>query len=198
MTISPLGDAAVVIELGEGMDPTMAARVRAAVGEIQHHPPAGVVDVVPAFARIAIFFDPVHAAPFDILQPELAALIARADAMVVSKAPRLIEVPVCYDGDFGPDLEAVSAHTGLTTSDVIAQHSGAEYLVHAIGFVPGFAYLGGLPAALSTPRRATPRPSVPAGAVGIGGAQTGIYPFATPGGWNLIGRTPVRIFDVDR
>jgi len=106
----------------------------------------------------------------------------------------VVEIPVCYGGEYGPDLAVVAAHTGLTPEEVIQLHSAAEYRVHAIGFSPGFPYLGGLPPRLNTPRRATPRPSVPAGSVGIGSAQTGVYPVASPGGWNLIGRTPRALF----
>jgi inhibitor of KinA len=116
-------------------------------------------------------------------------------AAVVAGEPGAVHVlPVCYGGEFGPDLEMVAAHCGLSGAEVIALHSGASYRVYAIGFVPGFPYLGGLPAALGVPRRATPRIRVPAGSVGIGGAQTGVYPLATPGGWHLIGRTPVELF----
>jgi antagonist of KipI len=109
-----------------------------------------------------------------------------------------MEIPVCYGGEFGPDLEAVAAHAGISADEVVALHRDAEYRVQAIGFVPGFAYLGGLPKKIETPRRTTPRAAVPAGAVGIGGNQTGIYPLATPGGWNLIGQTPRRLFDAAR
>jgi inhibitor of KinA len=116
-------------------------------------------------------------------------------AAVLGREPGAVHVlPVCYGGEFGPDLATVAAHCGLSGADVIALHSGASYRVYAIGFVPGFPYLGGLPAALGVPRRATPRIRVPAGSVGIGGAQTGVYPLATPGGWHLIGRTPVELF----
>jgi antagonist of KipI len=128
----------------------------------------------------------------------LEAALARADAAVVSLDVNTIEVPVCYGGEFGPDLAEVAAHTQLSEAQVTALHANADYLVHAVGFAPGFPYLGGLPNQLATPRRATPRLSVPAGAVAIGGAQAGIYPVSTPGGWNIIGRTPLALFDVTR
>ncbi|MSU50499.1 MAG: 5-oxoprolinase subunit PxpB [Opitutus sp.] len=198
MTISPLGDSAVVIVLGENVDPAIAARVRAIALEIERHPPNGVVDVVPAFASVAVFFDPARAAAFDVMRLELEALIARANAAVGAVEIRTIEIPVRYGGESGPDLATVAAHTKLSASDVIALHEGGDYLVHAIGFAPGFPYLGGLPPELATPRRATPRPRVPAGSVGIGGIQTGVYSLATPGGWNLIGCTPLRLFDAAR
>ena len=110
----------------------------------------------------------------------------------------MIEVPVCYDEDFAPDLETVAQHCGLEPNEVVARHAAARYGVRCVGFTPGFPFLGGLPAKLATPRRKSPRPAVPAGSVGIGGAQTGIYPLRSPGGWNIIGRTPLRLFDVTR
>lgn len=198
MLISPLGDSAVVITLGESIEPAMAARVIAVAAEIARHPPAGVVDVVPAFASIAVFFDPTEAGTFETVRRQVDALVARAEATVVSVDVRTVEIPVCYGGEFGPDLGHVAARAQVTEQEAIALHAGAEYLVHAIGFAPGFPYLGGLPPKLATPRRATPRSRVPAGSVGIGGAQTGIYPLEIPGGWNLIGRTPLSLFDAAR
>jgi KipI family sensor histidine kinase inhibitor len=198
MSVFPLGDSAAVIVLGEVVDPAMTARVRAVAAEIERHPPLGTVDVVPAFASVAVFFDPLPPGTWSELAAHLDALVARAEAGVVSQENRLVEIPVLYGGADGPDLAEVAAHAGVTEDEVVALHTGAEYAVHAIGFAPGFPYLGGLPPRLATPRRATPRSRVPAGSVGIGGAQTGIYPLETPGGWNLIGRTPVALFDPAR
>lgn len=198
MPVLPLGDSAAVIVLGDAVDAPLADRVRRVAEEIGRHPPAGVVDIVPAFASVALYFDPVRMAPFEALAPELEAQVARADLTPRGSVARRVEIPVCYGGEFGPDLAGVASHTGISADAVTARHAGAEYLVQAIGFSPGFPYLGGLPANLATPRRATPRPSVPAGSVGIGGAQTGIYSLETPGGWNLIGRTPRVLFDPAR
>jgi inhibitor of KinA len=111
---------------------------------------------------------------------------------------RTVEIPVCYGGAFGPDLEDVARRHELEAADVIRIHSNGDYLVYMVGFMPGFAYLGGLSARIATPRRLSPRTAVPAGTVGIGGDQTGVYPLASPGGWNLIGKTPLRIFDIQR
>ncbi|WP_433694157.1 5-oxoprolinase subunit PxpB [Herbaspirillum seropedicae] len=108
---------------------------------------------------------------------------------------RTVEIPVVYGGSAGPDLDNVARHTGLSTEEVIARHSNAEYVVYFLGFLPGFAYMGGLDASLATPRHTTPRVSIPAGSVGIGGEQTGVYPMASPGGWQLIGRTTLQLFD---
>jgi KipI family sensor histidine kinase inhibitor len=198
MTLSPLGDAAIVLALGDVVDDAMLARVATLAAEIERHRPKGVTDVVPAFATVTIFYDIAHSAGFAGLCAELEAIAARADSAVVGAEPRLVEIPVCYGGEFGPDLEEVAKQARLSPAEVVALHSGAEYRVHAIGFAPGFAYLGGLPEKIHTPRRATPRAKVPVGSVGIGGGQTGVYPLATPGGWNLIGRTPRRMFDAAR
>jgi inhibitor of KinA len=198
MTISPLGDSAVVVALGAGLDATALARVRALAEEIERDRPEGVVDVVPAFASVTVFYEAAHCGGYARLRSEIEARAARAEAALVSLAVRILEIPVCYGGEWGPDLGDIAARTGMSPERIVGLHTGADYLVHAIGFAPGFAYLGGLPAALHTPRRATPRTSVPAGTVGIGGAQTGVYPLATPGGWNLIGRTPLRMFDAAR
>lgn len=198
MPVFPLGDSAAIIVLGETVDLAMTARVRAVAAEIERHPPPGTVDVVPAFASVAVFFDPPPPGTWSELVGQLELLMARADAGLVSQENRLVEIPVTYGGDAGPDLADVAGRAGLTAAEVVALHTGAEYSVHAIGFAPGFPYLGGLPKALAAPRRATPRPRVPAGSVGIGGVQTGIYPLETPGGWNLIGRTPVTLFDPAR
>lgn len=194
MTLSPLGDTAIVLELGHGISEATLASVRALTAALTRDPPAGVVDVVPAFVSVTIFYDPPRIGSYEQLCAELKDRAARVVATASPIPARLVEIPVCYGGDFGPDLPQVAARCGLGPDEVIALHSGAEYTVYAIGFAPGFPYLGGLPVKLHTPRRATPRTQVPAGSVGIGSGQTGIYPLATPGGWNLIGRTPRALF----
>jgi inhibitor of KinA len=198
MTLSPLGDSAVVVSLGSGLDELALPRVRALAEALARDLPAGVVDVVPAFASVTVFYTPARIGSYAQLCAEIGARAERADAAVLTQESRRVEIPVCYEGEFAPDLGDVAAHSGLTIQRVVELHSGAEYLVHAVGFAPGFAYLGGLPEKIHTPRRVTPRTSVPAGTVGIGGAQTGVYSLATPGGWNLIGRTPLHMFDPTR
>lgn len=198
MTVAPLGDSAVVLAIDDAIGADVVTRVRAIAAELERRPLSGVVDVVPAFGRIAVFFDPAPSVPFEELKNELQAIVARADAVTVATDLRTVEIPVCYGGGHGPDLEHVATKTHRSVSEVIALHSGSEYTVQAIGFSPGFPYLGGLPAELATPRRATPRSRVPPGSVGIGGTQTGIYPLETPGGWNLIGRTPLQLFNAMR
>lgn len=198
MNVAPLGDSAVFISLGDTIEPAINARVRAVAAELQRAPPLGAVDVVPAFGSIALFFEPGSVPESQKLQVELAEVEARATARAGENGERTVEVPVCYGGECGPDLVDVATRAGLSPAEVIARHAGADYLVHAIGFSPGFPYLGGLPPELATPRRETPRARVPGGSVGIGGRQTGVYPLETPGGWNLIGRTPLSLFDPTR
>ena len=191
MTIVPLGDSALVVALpGEAAAHALAAA-------LEREPPPGATDIVAAFATVTVFYDRPRAEAAAQLHEKLAGLTAAVEGGA-SPPPRTVEIPVCYTGEHAPDLAAVAAHTGLSAAEVIALHAGAAYHVRAIGFAPGFPYLGGLPEKLATPRRATPRTHVPAGAVGIGGAQTGVYPLASPGGWNLIGRTPLRLFDPAR
>lgn len=152
------------------------------------------VDIVPGMNNMTVIFDPEKYAGEQLLE-DLKKMWTAASAQ--DFASRVIHIPVHYGGDFGPDLEHVAKHAGLSVQQVIDAHTSAEYVVYFLGFQPGFAYLGGLPDRLATPRRAEPRLSVPAGSVGIGGAQTGIYPSASPGGWQLIGRTELSLFNPD-
>lgn len=202
MRFTPLGDRAVTVTFGSTIDETTHRRVRAATARLDDRRPAGVVDLAPAFASVAVHYDPArvepgHGSPYDRLVAILEHLLD--DLRVESiPAPRQVEIPVCYGGELGPDLADVATRHSLSPDDVVRLHADADYLVYMVGFMPGFAYLGGLPDAIATPRRATPRTSVPAGAVGIGGRQTGVYPLVSPGGWNLIGRTPLKIFNIAR
>lgn len=202
MTFSALGDTAVVVALGAGVDESALPRVRALTALLGQARLAAVVDVVPAYATVTVFYDPAQlppgaGRPYDqicrLITDRARHLESEAKKKPASAA-RLVEIPVSYGGELGPDLQEVAQHCGLPTGEVPALHAKADYLVHAIGFAPGFPYLGGLPEKLHTPRRATPRASVPAGSVGIGGAQTGVYPLTTPGGWQIIGRTPLSLF----
>lgn len=199
MTLSPLGDSALLLALGDEADESALGRVRAVADALRLARLDGVVDVMPAFAAVTVFYDITRTGPFTEFERKVSELASRAsEASLRALATPIIEIPVCYGGVYGPDIDHVAAQVGATVGQVIQWHSAVEYRVHAIGFVPGFAYLGGLPKKLHTPRRGTPRTAVPRGSIGIGGAQTGVYPFETPGGWNLIGRTPLAMFDLTR
>jgi len=194
-----LADGAWLLRLGDAIDDTVNARVHRLAARLRAQAPPWLRDLVPAYASLAVFFDE---AAVDALSAQ-AWLIAQCAAIDASDhragAPqRLVEIPVAYGGDYGPDLDSAAAELGLSAHELIARHSGGDYTVAMIGFAPGFPYLSGLDPALALPRLATPRTSVAAGSVAIGGAQTGIYPRPGPGGWRLLGRTPLVLFDVSR
>jgi len=192
MEIVPLGDSALIVRVGDSLGAVLAALRKLEAANIP-----GVSDIAPAFASVAIFLQsPEFFSSCSAAIP--AVLGGRKRAAKAGREPRAIEVPVCYDAEFALDLEEVAQHCGLTPNEIVARHAAARYHVRCVGFTPGFPYLSGLPAALATPRRATPRTAVPAGSVAIGGGQAGIYPLPSPGGWNIIGRTPLRLFNVTR
>ena len=205
MHFAPLGDSAVMITLGDTIDERTHRLVRAASRRIRGDPPPWLIDIVPAFVSIVVHYEPLIASreqrktetPYERVVGVLRERLADLDVEHLDEQ-RTVEIPVCYGGELGPDLDDVARLHGLAPEDVVRLHTGADYLVYMIGFMPGFAYLGGLPERIATPRRKTPRTAVPAGTVGIGGRQTGVYPLVSPGGWNLIGRTPVKIFDFTR
>ncbi len=199
MKLEALGDSAVLATLGTGIDGATLARVLSLAEAIVASKRPGITDVVPAYATLAAFYDPArfNETPGDAYGEVCRFIESCAERSgPAGRAPegRLLEVPACYGGAHGPDLERVAEHCKVSAGEVVALHTGVEYLVHAIGFTPGFPYLGGLPEALHAPRRDTPRAHVPAGSVAIGGSQTGVYPVDSPGGWQLIGRTPMALF----
>jgi len=194
--ILPAGDSVLVVEFEERIDPVINARAIALAESVQAAGLSGIRDVVPTYRTVAVFFDP--------LRTNYAALVARLeqeagrDTSNAGTERTAIRIPVCYGGDFGPDLPAVAAAAGMNTDAVVELHAGTTYRVFMIGFVPGFAYMGVVDERIAMPRHATPRVRVPIGSVGIAGLQTGIYPAETPGGWQLIGRTPLKPFDPRR
>jgi KipI family sensor histidine kinase inhibitor len=194
--IVPAGDAVLVVEFEERIDPAVNARAIALAETLHRLAPAGVRDVVPTYRSVAVYFDP--------LRTDYEALVASlereagADVAVSDAAATPIDIPVCYGGDLGPDLPAVAAYAHLSEAEVVALHAAATYRVFMLGFVPGFAYMGVVDTRIAIPRHSTPRVRVPIGSVGIAGVQTGIYPAETPGGWQLIGRTPLLPFDPAR
>jgi KipI family sensor histidine kinase inhibitor len=192
-----LADDALLLHVGAEtppIDDAINARVHRLAARIRAVAPAWLRDLVPAYASLAVFFNPdVIAAP-DV-ERWLDARLADDDGVTVATASRCIEIPVVYGGDFGEDLDSAAAELGLSPAALAERHAAGLYTVAMIGFAPGFPYLSGLNPALALPRLATPRTRVPAGSVAIGGAQTGLYPRESPGGWRLIGRTPLRLFD---
>lgn len=196
-TLEPLGEAALLVRFGMHVESDANARVHALAHAVTRQRPPWLLDVVPAYATLALFFDPdAFAANADPMR-EVGDWVCSVDPAEPRSGAvgRLLEIPVHYGGADGPDLDEVARHAGLSTSQVIAAHGAAEYRVAMLGFAPGFPYLLGLDPRLATPRLDNPRTRVPAGSVGIGGDQSGIYPMAGPGGWRLIGRTDAVLFD---
>lgn len=194
--IVPAGDSAVVVEFEERIDPVVNARTVAFADAVQAAAIAGVRDVVPSYRSVAIYFDPLRT-DYDVLMSTLETQAANpVNDTEAGRVPILI--PVCYGGDFGPDLPEVAAFAKMSEEDVIRIHAARTYRVFMVGFVAGFAYLGIVDERIAMPRHSTPRLRVPLGTVGIAGVQTGIYPAETPGGWQLIGRTPIKPFDPSR
>ncbi len=191
MEIRPAGDRSLLVSFGAEISLETHGRVMRLMGRLAGT--RGIVNLHPAYASVLVDFDPLRTNTGEM---ERALREAAADADRASlPSARTVEVPVRYDG---PDLADVARITGMTAEEVIRLHSGAEYVVYFLGFSPGFPYLGGMPEAIAAPRLATPRRRVPAGSVAIGGSQTGIYPMASPGGWRIIGRTPLELFRADR
>jgi inhibitor of KinA len=189
------GEQGLVVELGDRIDPAVSARVRWLARALADHLPEGVLELVPTYRSLLVVHDPLRLSRAHLAARVEALLEEMPEEPAPASAARLVRVPACYGGELGPDLEAVARHHGLTPAQVVELHSSAAYVVYMLGFTPGFAYLGGLPERLATPRLDTPRPLVAAGSVGIAGVQTGIYPVASPGGWRIVARTPLRLFD---
>jgi len=211
MEIVPLGDSALIVRVRNRFDDKPEEtldKVLLVFRQLQAASIPGVIELVPAYTSVAVFFDPVTVAKatetsdklFDWLATRIRAAVADVAGQGHTKrsVSRTVEIPVSYDPEFAVDLDRVAQTAELSPGEVIDLHSAAEYRVACIGFVPGFPFLAGLPKKLATPRRDVPRKEIPPGSVGIGGAQTGIYPLRSPGGWNLIGRTPLRLFDPER
>jgi KipI family sensor histidine kinase inhibitor len=190
--IRPASDRSLLVSFGDGISLDLHRQVLRLLRALEAVPP-GILNLHPAFASVLIDFDPRrwnHAGVEDLVSERLAA----AESARAPEA-RTVEIPVRYGGEFGPDLEDIARHTGLAPAEVVRLHSGVCYLVYFLGFSPGFPYLGGMPPELATPRLPAPRKRVPAGSIAIGGSQTGVYPVESPGGWRIIGRTALRLFD---
>ncbi|MBQ1741689.1 MAG: 5-oxoprolinase subunit PxpB [Oscillospiraceae bacterium] len=205
-TYYPLGEAAILVSLGTKIDPAVHEAVRSLSYALAQAPFHGMIEYVAAYTNVTVFYDPVELAKeqlrqtdealpygFQVARQHIAAILRDMGKSAAQEA-RVVRVPVCYGGAYGPDLADVASYHHVSEADIVRQHTSGDYLVYMIGFAPGFPYVGGLPKAIATPRRKSPRVSIPAGSVGIAGEQTGIYPIATPGGWQIIGRTPLALF----
>lgn len=202
--MAPLGDSAVIIQLGTDINEHTQRLASALTKQLENDPFPGFIECVPAFTSVTVFYHPFevyqqmkNSTSFGSPYEKVKTLIKKSiQELTIEEAAekRTVEIPVCYGGRFGPDLEEVARINGLTPKEVIDIHTAGEYLVYMIGFAPGFPYLGGMSEKIASPRRSSPRTSIPAGSVGIAGMQTGVYPLSTPGGWQLIGNTPLDLF----
>jgi inhibitor of KinA len=205
VSIMPLGDSALMIQLGSTINPELQQVVSSLMAHLESTPFPGFIECVPAFASIAVYYNPaaviksrvssVHReSPYKIVHSYITNIIHEyGNAKKFTR--RKVDIPVVYGGEYGPDLEFVSRHHSLSVQEVVKIHSSNDYLVYMIGFAPGFPYLGGMSDKIAVPRKSSPRLRIPAGSVGIAGQQTGVYPISTPGGWQIIGRTPLSLFN---
>ncbi|WP_245583541.1 5-oxoprolinase subunit PxpB [Paenibacillus assamensis] len=234
ITIVPLGDRALIIDWGGGIERDTHEQIRTFCVKLEHAAIAGIIELIPSYTTITVVYDPMELcdpatgahcyrrdgqilySPFELLKGIMEGMLGSLASTVksttvdlanattsitvtdaVNNAANIVDIPVCYGEAFGPDLLEVAEHTGLSPQEVIELHCGQSYLVYMVGFAPGFPYLGGMDERIAVPRRSSPRTAITPGSVGIGGSQTGIYPLATPGGWQLIGRTPCQLFRPD-
>lgn len=190
------GDASLLVEFGKEINPDINRKIAATVQLMREQHIEGVVDVIPAFCSLLINYDP-RVIGYEEIKDRIKKLL-KLEIKAGNEKKKIFEIPVCYGGEFGPDIATIAEHAGLTEQEVIELHSSRDYLIYMLGFLPGFCYLGGLDERIFTPRLASPRIKIDAGSVGIGGSQTGIYPLDSPGGWQLMGKTPVKTYDPDR
>ena len=190
------GDSSLLIEFGNEISPEINQKIKTTVQLMKEQHIEGVVDIIPAFCSLLINYDP-RVIGYEELRNRMKALV-KVEVKAEAGVKRVFEIPVCYGGEYGPDIENIAEHAGLSVDEVIEIHSSRDYLIYMLGFLPGFTYLGGLDERIHTPRLANPRLKINAGSVGIGGSQTGIYPLDSPGGWQLMGMTPVKTYDPER
>lgn len=199
----PCGDSALTVVLGDGISADTHQKVMALFACIKKNPPAGLRDVIPAYHSLTLVYDVVVLKKKDPSLHAYEQMRSYVDAALqktsdVNRTSRTVNIPVCYDASLAPDLGSLAASHGIAVEEVIRLHTSKTYRVYMIGFLPGFAYMGSVDEKINTPRKTSPRTLVPAGSVGIAGEQTGIYPFDSPGGWQLIGQTPLKMFDAGK
>ena len=196
-TISPVGDRAISIDFGQVIDPKINRHIRQTIERIKELQLEGIIELVPTYCALLVEYDAMLYSYSDIcniIEPTLEEGMTDTTNELVT----VVEVPTVYGGEFGPDLSFVATHNHLSEDEVVSIHSGTDYLVYMLGFIPGFTYLGGMDPRIATPRLSSPRTLIPAGSVGIAGEQTGTYPSDSPGGWQIIGRTPVTMYDMSK
>ena len=189
----PAGDISIVVELGDAISPEINRKVRSLTDALEQGAIPGVFDFLPTYRSVLVYYDPLQVGESELIS-RISGMLQGAEVSDTGER-HVVHVPTLYGGDMGPDISFVAQHNGIDEREVVKIHSSADYLVYMMGFSPGFAYLGGLDERLATPRLQSPRTEIPAGAVGIAETQTGVYPVASPGGWQLIGRTPLNLFD---
>lgn len=190
------GDSSLLVEFGKEISTEINRKITATVQMMKEQHIEGVVDVIPAFCSLLINYDP-RVISYEEIKERMQNIV-KLDVQAGAQSRRIYEIPVCYGGEYGPDIQNIAEHAGLSQEEVIKIHSSRDYLIYMLGFLPGFTYLGGLDERIHTPRLANPRIKINAGSVGIGGSQTGIYPLDSPGGWQLMGMTPVKTYDPKR
>lgn len=190
------GDCAISVEFGDEISKDINKKIKNFINLLKEHQINGITDTIPTFRSVLINYDPRFILYEELKEKVCNLLNSPLDDEEESR--RIIEIPVCYGGKYGPDLKYVAKHVGMSEEEVINLHSSKDYLIYMLGFLPGFAYLGGMDERLNTPRLSEPRIKISAGSVGIGGEQTGIYPLDSPGGWRLIGKTPLKPYDPNR
>ena len=196
-TISPVGDCAISIDFGQVIDPKINRQIRQIIEQIKDLQLDGIIELVPTYCALLVQYDAMVYSYSDIcriLEPTLQESVTDSANELVT----IVEIPTVYGGEFGPDLGFVASYNHLSEAEVVSIHSGTDYLVYMLGFIPGFTYLGGMDPRIATPRLSSPRTLIPAGSVGIAGEQTGTYPSDSPGGWQIIGRTPVTMYDMSK
>jgi TIGR00370 family protein len=198
--ISQISETAALVEFGREISEDINKKVRTFCTYLDDKPFYGMVEYVPAFTSVSVIYNPLDMkseSPYEVVKVILDNIISKLDFSLEDEE-HIVEIPVCYGGELGQDIEQVAKINNITVDEVIKIHSEGKYLVYMIGFAPGFPYLGGMSEKIAAPRRESPRIAIPAGSVGIAGMQTGVYPIETPGGWQLIGKTPLKLFDLKR